>query len=277
MSGQPDYPGLVLSAVEEMLGRSDPALSDDFFLLGGDSVLALRTISLLESKTGIKLSLQRFVSYQTLAEIAEALAAESADAAATLPTLDEEPNDGVIFLRPWSADSPNDLATLRSGSTDPYVVEIEHVPSPFSEEAALGWIARKHTRRAKGQGFDFAIVDIKSGETVGGISVSYRHVPGTAEIGSWIAPEWRGKKMVSRANRLMAEWTLTAHTGVERLEALVEPDVIAPQKVWEGLGFTKEGLLRSAVVFGERRGDVIIYSLLRDEVIPGRGFGQPLN
>lgn len=277
MKAESNYEELVLATVRGILGKSDATLGDDFFTIGGESLKALQLISQLKKETGVKLTLQQLFDCPTIGALAGLLASGDGRSPASEENLDLEPSDGTILLRRWSAESSKDLAALRSAATDPYIVQIEYMPSPFTERAALDWIARKDARWTTDQGFDFAIVHIESGDTIGGISVNRRHIPGLAEIGSWIIPEWRGKKMVSRANRLMSEWTLTGPTGVERLEAMVEPEVIAPQKVWEGLGFTKEGLLRSYIAVGERRGDVIIYSMLRSEVVPGRGFGQPLN
>ena len=59
----------------------------------------------------------------------------------------------------------------------------------------------------------------------------------------------------------MARWAVT-DAGLARVEALVEPDNIASQRVLEKAGFRREGLLRSYLVFDRQRADAFIYSLL---------------
>jgi RimJ/RimL family protein N-acetyltransferase len=54
--------------------------------------------------------------------------------------------------------------------------------------------------------------------------------------------------------------------GLERVEALVEPDNVASQRVLEQVGFRHEGHLRSYLVFDARRTDALIYSLLPSDL-----------
>jgi RimJ/RimL family protein N-acetyltransferase len=55
----------------------------------------------------------------------------------------------------------------------------------------------------------------------------------------------------------------TAPSHLARIEAWVEPDNEASQRVLEANGFQREGLLRSFLVLGSRRTDVFVYSRIR--------------
>ena len=55
---------------EEVLGFEGVSVSDDFFRLGGDSVLAVRFLARLREKTGAELSLVRFFDAPTVAAVA---------------------------------------------------------------------------------------------------------------------------------------------------------------------------------------------------------------
>jgi [ribosomal protein S5]-alanine N-acetyltransferase len=91
---------------------------------------------------------------------------------------------------------------------------------------------------------------------------------GTAEVGYWVIPRGRGRGYASSAVALAARWGL-GDGGLARIEALVEPENVASQRVLEHAGFEREGHLRSYLVFGDRRADVLIYSLLPDDVRRG--------
>ena len=88
-----------------------------------------------------------------------------------------------------------------------------------------------------------------------------RPQPGTVGIGYWVIPKARRRGLASRAVALTAHWALTK-AGLARVEALVEPDNTASQRVLETVGFHQEGLLRSHRVSGEHRSDMLIYSLI---------------
>jgi ribosomal-protein-alanine N-acetyltransferase len=176
--------------------------------------------------------------------------------------------DGVVLLRPWEE---CDLSALQRGSADDYVALIEHIPRPLTDAAGLEWIARKRRRLDDGQGWEFAIVELETGEAVGGVGITFRHPPGAAEPGVWILAEKRGAGLAARATRLLCTWVLTTGTGIARVQATVEPWNLAAQRVLEKLGFAREGLLRSYASWEGSRQDVFLYSLLRSDLVGGAG------
>jgi RimJ/RimL family protein N-acetyltransferase len=64
---------------------------------------------------------------------------------------------------------------------------------------------------------------------------------------------------------ILARWALT-DAGLARVEALVESDNRASQRVLESVGFRREGHLRSYLVLNTRRADALIYSLLPSDL-----------
>jgi len=83
-------------------------------------------------------------------------------------------------------------------------------------------------------------------------------------IGIALVPEQRGRGVGTHAQRLLCRY-LFAHTAIQRIEAATLPDNIAEQRALDRIGFTREGLLRSAeFIEGEYR-DVVVYGLLRDD------------
>jgi RimJ/RimL family protein N-acetyltransferase len=84
-------------------------------------------------------------------------------------------------------------------------------------------------------------------------------------IGISLLPEARGHGYGTTAQRLLVEY-LFAHTPVERIEADTEVDNIAEQRALEKAGFTREGVLRRLGFRDGRYRDLVLYSILRDEV-----------
>ncbi len=84
-------------------------------------------------------------------------------------------------------------------------------------------------------------------------------------VGYWLAPEARGRGVATRALRLAVAWAF-AERGVELLELLAEPENEPSCRVAERGGFRREGVLRRYLPTPRGRRDVVIFSLLRDEL-----------
>lgn len=171
--------------------------------------------------------------------------------------------DDRLLLRPWAE---TDLPLVERASADEYVAEIEHLPVPFSADAGRDWIAAQH--RLLERGWSFAIVESESKGAIGGVGIVFRHPPGAAEVGYWVIAERRDRGVAERATRLLCAWALTSATGIERIQATVEPWNGASQRVLEKVGFVREGLLRSYSSWRGGRQDVLLYSLLASDLPP---------
>jgi len=86
-----------------------------------------------------------------------------------------------------------------------------------------------------------------------------------AEIGYWVVPEARRRGVGSRATRLLALWAIE-HLGLERVELLAHPGNEASQRVAERAGFTREGTLRRYRRRHGVREDLVMFSLLAEDV-----------
>ncbi len=81
-------------------------------------------------------------------------------------------------------------------------------------------------------------------------------------IGVTISEECRGKGIGTAAQRLIVEH-LFAHTRVERIQAFTDIENVAEQRILEKVGFTREGVIRSAQWREGGWHDQVLYSILR--------------
>ena len=144
-----------------------------------------------------------------------------------------------------------------------------HVPTRGARERMRRRIA--NSGRLVGGWLDLAID--AEGSLVGEIDA--RHPPramppGVFELGiALFAEEVRGRGYGTEAIAL-----LTAHLfeelGAERVQASTAVDNSAMRRVFEKLGFAKEGVMRSYMPAGESRDDYVLYAVTRADWTAGR-------
>ena len=171
-------------------------------------------------------------------------------------------SDAEITLRAWTLD---DVPALTRACQDPEIPRWTVVPSPYLERHARDFIAGCAADRTAGRELALAIVD-RDDDILGAIGVGrFDWDDRKGEIGYWIAREARRRAVGVRATRLLAHWALT-ELGLERLELLANPANGASQRLAERAGFTREGLLRR---YRRRRGereDLVMFSLLAEDL-----------
>jgi RimJ/RimL family protein N-acetyltransferase len=170
--------------------------------------------------------------------------------------------DGDVALRRWKE---TDIGCVEEASRDPVIPTGTTVPVSFSEAEGLAWIERQWGRADNAEGLSLAIADASSDEALGAVVLLFRPQPGNVEIGYWMIERARRRRFASRAVALLARWALT-DAGLARVQAHVEPDNTASQRLLESAGFQREGHLRSYLVFEGRRADAFIYSLLPSDL-----------
>ena len=89
---------------------------------------------------------------------------------------------------------------------------------------------------------------------------------GHAEIGYLVAPAARGRHIGSRMVSIAIDAAFRA--GLYRILAIIHHENLASQRLVEGLGFQREGLMRQHNVCAGRRADHLLYGLLKPEFPP---------
>ena len=167
-------------------------------------------------------------------------------------------SDGRVGLRIWRE---ADLDCVRLASADPRIPKGTSVPSDFTPGEGLAFIHRQWKRLEDGEGVSQAIVEVDSDRAVGLMWVALRPQPRVGGLGYWVVPPARRQGMASAAVRLVVPWAINA-LDLRRLEAWVEPENLASQRVLSGAGFQLEGRLRNFLTSDQRSSDVLVFSVI---------------
>ncbi|MFE0681643.1 GNAT family N-acetyltransferase [Streptomyces sp. NPDC058961] len=171
-----------------------------------------------------------------------------------------------LLLRPVG---PQDADAAYAACQDPDIQRWTTVPSPYLREHAEaftssygpdGW---RHDTD-----YTFAVLTADGSVLVAMMSVT-RRGPGCAELGFWAAKEHRGRGYAVEAAARLSRWAFEA-AAVDRLEWRAEVGNEASRAVALKVGFTLEGILRSAAVHQGSRRDHWVGSLLPADLgLPG--------
>ena len=139
--------------------------------------------------------------------------------------------------------------------------------TPYTPVDARAFFAAQQRDRLDGSAISFALVAPDDDEAVlGGASLyGVDRAERRAIVGYWLVEDARGRGVASHAVRLLAAWSFD-QLGIARLELTCAPENTASQALAERCGFTREGVLRSHMVFKGARRDTVMYSLLPGEL-----------
>jgi ribosomal-protein-alanine N-acetyltransferase len=176
-------------------------------------------------------------------------------------------SDGVVRVR-MIGDA--DLDAITAACQDPEISRYTTVPTPYKRHHAREWQQRAAAGIAAGSDIGAVVVDASSGELLGSVGLhGIDPATGRCAGGYWVAREARGRGVATRAMRLLCRYAVR-ELGIERIELWIEPSNVASQRVAEAVGFRREGLMRSFMPIQGVRRDMLMYSLLPQDLADGR-------
>ncbi len=170
-------------------------------------------------------------------------------------------SNGSIGLRRWREE---DVECIRLAGMDPDIPKSTTVPAIFTAAAGLAFIHRQWTRVHNGEGVTQAIVEAQSDRAIGLMWVALRPQAHVGGLGYWIVPPARGQGVATVAVRLVVPWALGA-LNLRRLEAWVQPENLASQRVLLNVGFQQEGRLRNFLNTESEVSDALVFSTIPPE------------
>jgi ribosomal-protein-alanine N-acetyltransferase len=164
-----------------------------------------------------------------------------------------------LCLRRVIKEDVNEIFVLRSDQE-----VMKYIPRPLVKtyEEALEHIAMIDEKIDSNEGINWAIT-LKGNPKLIGIIGHYRIRPEhyRSEIGYMILPEYQGKGIMSEAIKEVVKYGFEV-MKLHSIEAIIDPENFASEKVLQKNGFTKEAHLKENEYYEGRFLDTVIYSIL---------------
>jgi RimJ/RimL family protein N-acetyltransferase len=184
----------------------------------------------------------------------------------TIPFPDPPLADEAITLRTWA---DRDVGPAREATSDAEIVRFTRVPADQTADELRVWLLDRELARKAGETLSLAIADARDDTFLGTISLlRFDWGDRRCEVGYWLAPRGRGRGAATRAVVLLSRWALD-ELGLARLALCTDSDNAASQAVAERSGFVREGVRRSYEERDGQRYDIVVFSLVPDD-LPGR-------
>jgi ribosomal-protein-alanine N-acetyltransferase len=179
--------------------------------------------------------------------------------------MDDQPTltTGRLTLRPFELDDSWDIERL-AGRREIADTTL-NIPHPYPVGSARAWVESQGPAWDAGSGATFAIVETKTTQLVGAISLMLiRREHRRAELGYWIAPDrWNNGYATEAARRLIGYGFDVL--GLHRIEARHFQRNSASGKVLLKLGMKQEGVERDWAIKWDRFETSVVYSILEPE------------
>jgi ribosomal-protein-serine acetyltransferase len=171
--------------------------------------------------------------------------------------------DEDIELR-LSGEQFADEATAVIRNNIPYLKEwLPWVKDDYSVEDTLEFVRRNLRQFAANEGFSAQIV--YRGSFAGNIGFNrFDWVNRKTEIGYWIAPQYQGRGIITRACRAFIAYAFDV-LKLNRVEIYCGVGNTKSRRIPERLGFREEGVFRQAEWLHDRFIDLVGYSMLADD------------
>jgi ribosomal-protein-serine acetyltransferase len=163
-----------------------------------------------------------------------------------------------LLLRPFEEGDAGDL--LAAGA-DPEIRRWMPWASTQTRQTAIDWCTT-HAHPDPARAMNFAIIG--GDRFVGSVGLGRTDwTDGRVEIGYWIAPWARRKGYAVEATLGASAYAF--QKGMHRIELLTAVTNLASQGVAEKAGFTRECVLREAMLIPGGHVDAVLFSLLESE------------
>jgi RimJ/RimL family protein N-acetyltransferase len=172
-------------------------------------------------------------------------------------------SDGVVSIRRLRAD---DIAPyVAAFRDDPALTNLLGYEEQPDAPHVQRWVDAAWRGPPELRQWEFAIADAATDVFLGTIMLhSCDWKNRRAETGFWLAPGARGRGVVTRALRLVLDWSFD-ELALERMELTALPENEAVPRIADAFGYVFEGTMRGRNFERGRRVDLLLWGLLRVE------------
>jgi ribosomal-protein-alanine N-acetyltransferase len=176
-----------------------------------------------------------------------------------LPVIETE----RLVLRPYSLTDAPDVKRMCG---DPAIAATTlAIPHPYPDGAAEQWISTHAESFRQGTEVTLAITLKPAQPVIGSVALSVNRNHQRGELGYMFAREHWNRGYCTEACRTLVDYGFRV-LGLNRIQAMHFPRNPASGRVMQKLGMTREGLLRQYVCNRGTFEDLVLYSIIRDEV-----------
>ncbi|PPK86066.1 RimJ/RimL family protein N-acetyltransferase [Neolewinella xylanilytica] len=169
--------------------------------------------------------------------------------------------DRLLLSKPELADA----GRIVELANDPVIAEFTlSVPHPYTEAAAITWLAAINEGWAEDHAFSFAIRNPENGEMLGAVGLHISPKFGYAELGYWMGAPYRGRGYAREAVGAVIDFGFR-HTDLVRIQANHRDDNPASGRVLLANGLKLEGTLDDFIIKDGNAWTVVQYRILRRE------------
>jgi ribosomal-protein-serine acetyltransferase len=170
--------------------------------------------------------------------------------------------DGVE-LRAWREDDVQIAFDIVRRNSDHLKTFMRWMTPDYSLESARTFIIDSITNRLQKK--DLRLGIFHDSKLIGTIGFVYFDLEaGKTEMGYWIDREHEGRGIVTKACRVLIDYAFD-ELKLNRVEIRCSAKNLRSSAVPEGLGFTKEGVLRQSEVLHDGLHDFNVYGLLAQD------------
>ena len=134
-------------------------------------------------------------------------------------------------------------ALIKNGNSKSISDNVLNVPSPYTEEDAVAWIAGGWQGFKNGERYAFAIVLREINELIGAIGMHINSADNRAEIGYWLGEDYRDKGIMTEAVKRIIRFGFD-EVRLNKIFATCFTDNPSSEKVLQNAGMIKEGELK---------------------------------
>ena len=170
--------------------------------------------------------------------------------------------DGIVVLRSFHLEDTVQVYEAVHESLTELKPWMSWAHDAYSQQEAEDFIRITRARWEERSLFAFCICDAKTGDILGGCSLSHKNpIYHYCNLGYWVRRSRHGQGIAGRAAKLAARYGFE-HGGIIRAEVVVAVGNEKSRRVAEKMDAHYEGILLNRMVVGKAIYDAYMYSLI---------------